>query len=329
MRISHRSNTISSQSGLPRAVILIILGVVVVLVVVIPIRAMMRSGSDSNSEFRVDDRFDAYYRDQGGREIFGDPVYEAFIEVDTGKVVQYFENARLELDSDLSGGMDVKTSSLGMMLGGWEVPLTFTGEMAGCRFFHETGHHVCHAFLAYYDSHGGPDVFGYPISEFKIEEDRMVQYFQWFRLDWYPDEEDQTVRPGPLGELHFSMVEPTTTVPDLEQAPDVEGISVVSSVEKASTKTSGEQTVFLLVKDLDQNPIEGAAATLIAHFPSGDRMIVMPLTDVEGRSKVTFAFNDQPPGNNVSLEITVVYRGVVKHTRESFMIYLPSLEESE
>jgi hypothetical protein len=326
MRVSSRSKPTGSQSSLPKTAILIALGIAVVLMVVVPIRAMMRSNSDPASGYLVDARFETYYEDQGGREIFGDPISEAFTEVETGKAVQYFENARLELDADRSGEMDVKTSSLGMMVGGWEIPLTYTEEMPGCRFFHETGHYVCHAFLEYYDDHGGPDVFGYPISEFKLEEGVMVQYYQWFRLDWDPDEGEQAVRPGSLGKIHLSTIESPSSTSDLEQLPDVEGISVVSSVEKASTKTSGEQTVFLQVKDLDQIPIRGAAATLIAHFPNGDRMIVMPLTDEEGRSKVTFTFSDQPAGSSVSLEITVVYRGVVKHARESFMIHLPDLE---
>lgn len=322
MRVTNQSNSIESPVRFPRYFFLLALGLVGILVIAIPIRAMVRGLQDGSEGYTIDPRFSPYYDHQGGQELYGDPVSEAFIVVETGKVVQYFENARLELDSGSSGGMEVKTSALGMMLGGWEVPLTYTGEVPGCRFFHETGHHVCHVFLKYFEGNGGPDVFGYPISEFIIEDDRMVQYFQWFRLDWFPDDEVNPVQPGPIGKLHFSQVDPEEFKPDFEATSEAEELVIVSSVENASMMRSGEQTVYLLVRDQDQNTIEGAAATLIAHFPDGDRMIIMPLTDENGRSQVTFAFEQQAAGSNISLEITVVYKGLTKQARESFMIHL-------
>ncbi|OGO20007.1 MAG: hypothetical protein A2Z14_16600 [Chloroflexi bacterium RBG_16_48_8] len=322
MRATNPSNPIQSTLRIPRYLFLLVLGLAVILIIVMPIRAMVRELQDRTEGFIIDSRFSPYYEVQGGAAVFGEPISQSFIEVETGKVVQYFENARLELDIGTSGGMEVKTSSLGMMLGAWEVPLTYHGEVPGCRFYHETGHHVCHAFLIYYEENGGPETFGYPISEFKIEDDRMVQYFQWFRLDWFPDDEEDPVQPGPLGRLHISTVNPEDFKPGYEETSEVEELSVVSSVERASTTTSGEQTVYLVVRDQDQKAIEGAAATLIAHFPDGDRMIIMPLTDEYGRSQVSFTFENQPPGHNIHLEITVVYKGRTKEARESFMIHL-------
>ena len=34
-----------------------------------------------------------------------------------------------------------------------------------CRYFDETKHNVCGKFLEYYDSRGGLDIFGNPLSE--------------------------------------------------------------------------------------------------------------------------------------------------------------------
>jgi hypothetical protein len=51
-------------------------------------------------------------------------------------------------------------------------------------------------------------------------------------------------------------------------------------------------------------------------------MIVMPMTDEAGRSQVSFTFQDQPTGQTINLEITVVYKGRTKQARESFMIHL-------
>jgi hypothetical protein len=322
MNIPSRINPNQSQSWIPRSLILVALVVGGILVIVMPIRAMIRDLQVQSEGYSIDPRFSTYYDHQGGKDLFGVPISEAFIELETGKVVQYFENARLELDTGSSGGLEVKASALGMMLGAWEAPLTYTGEEPGCRFYQETGHHVCHAFLIFYEYNGGPDTFGYPISEFKIEDERMVQYFQWFRLDWYPDDERSPIQPGPIGRLHLAHVNPDAFKPDVEETSEVEELVVVSSVEKASMAPSGEQTVYLLVRDQDQNAIVGAAVTLIAHFPDGDRMIVMPLSDENGRSQVSFNFENQPEGRTVSLEITVVYKGLMKQARESFMIHV-------
>jgi hypothetical protein len=320
MRASDQLQPIKSPQRKSRVLVFLGLGLIVILVIVMPIRAMVRDIRDSEDGFTIDSRFSPYFKLHGGEKIFGDPISDAFIEVETGKIVQYFENARLELEPESSGGMEVKTSSLGMMLGKWEAPVIYDGEIPGCHFYHETGHRVCHAFLDYYKEHGGPETFGYPISELKLEDDRMVQYFQWFRLDWFPEEVAYPVQLGPIGRMHLSEASLADFRTDSIQTSEVQALIVVSSVENASMNTSGEQTVFLLVQDQDQEAIEGAAATLIAHFPDGDRMMVMPLTDENGRSQISFAFENQPTGHAISLEITVVYQGRTQQARESFMI---------
>jgi len=138
MSITDQTNPPQSQSRLPRNLILVVLLVVGILVIVMPIRAMIRGLQGRSEDFSIDPRFSTYYDHQGGQDLFGIPISGAFIEVETGKVVQYFENARLELDSGSSGGLEVKASSLGMMLGGWETPLIYAGEAPGCRFYQDS-----------------------------------------------------------------------------------------------------------------------------------------------------------------------------------------------
>jgi hypothetical protein len=322
MREAGTSRNIKPPVRKSRYILLIGLGFILILVLAVPIRAMVRELQDGTSGINVDPRFSPYYQVHGGEAVFGVPISVAFVEVASGKIVQYFNNARLELDMGISGGMEVRTSSLGMMLGKWEEPLPFQGEVPGCRFYYETGHRVCHAFLSYYESHDGEETFGYPISEFQLEAGRMVQYFQWFRLDWYPDEDNSPVRPGPIGEIHLSESLPADFKPEMVETNGIEDLILITSVEKPTMSTSGEQMVYLLVRDQTQKSVEGAAATLIAHFPEEDRMIVMPLTDENGRSQVSFTFENQPVGHTINLEITVVYQGRTKQARESFMIYL-------
>ncbi|NIM92562.1 MAG: hypothetical protein GTO18_02455 [Anaerolineales bacterium] len=316
-----------SAPRIPRALLYALIAFCAVLLIVMPIRAMMNANRSEDAGYVVDSRFSTYYEGQGGLKIFGPPISEAFTDPQSGMIVQYFANARIELASEGSSAKIVRTSPLGMMLGGWEYPLSEPREDEGCRYYAETGHQVCHTFLEFYIGNGGPGVFGYPISEFRLEENLMVQYFQWMRLDWNPrGEEDEPVRPGPLGRIHLQSIQTELPEPTDEALAEVEDLILTTSVAQPAVGTSDEQTLYLLVRDQELNPVEGAAGVLVAHFPDGDRTLVMPFTDENGRSQVTFSFEDQPTGTSVLMEIDIVYGDLRKSTRESFMIYLPELD---
>jgi hypothetical protein len=58
------------------------------------------------------------------------------------------------------------------------------------QYFPETGHGLHYAFLKYFQSRGGLDVFGYPISEELYGENGWpyaVQYFQRARFEYHPE----------------------------------------------------------------------------------------------------------------------------------------------
>ena len=59
-----------------------------------------------------------------------------------------------------------------------------------CRYFAETGHYLCDEFLIYYDTRGGLEIFGYPLTEAFVDPVRSlrVQYFQRARMELHPDE---------------------------------------------------------------------------------------------------------------------------------------------
>src|SRR5215210_4872111 len=67
---------------------------------------------------------------------------------------------------------------------------------AGDRYFPETGYRVPGNFIKYWDSNGGLPVFGYPISEARIErsltdnKDYLVQYFERNRFEYHPEFKD-------------------------------------------------------------------------------------------------------------------------------------------
>lgn len=65
----------------------------------------------------------------------------------------------------------------------------------GCEYFDSTGHNLCEPFEAYWNTNGGLEVFGYPVTE-AVEEtnadlgvDLLTQYFERERLEYHPENE--------------------------------------------------------------------------------------------------------------------------------------------
>jgi hypothetical protein len=67
------------------------------------------------------------------------------------------------------------------------------GAKPGCRYFPETGHNLCGAFLSYWERAGGLAIFGLPLTEEFAEVNRAdgrvytVQYFERNRFEYHPE----------------------------------------------------------------------------------------------------------------------------------------------
>ncbi len=279
----------------------------------------------------LDPAFADFFDSSGGAPILGYPVTESFVDFLSGFLIQYFENARLELVPNAAGEVTPRMTDLGVLMGGWELPLEADrfpiGTNPGCRYYAESGHQVCHAFLDYYESNGGPGIFGLPVTELRFQNDRMVQYFQRFRLDWYPESEDgDLIRIAPLGRDHFqrmgyeaSLMDPV--VPgDLEEYPILE-LSVSSSVLRPLIGSNEVQQVYLFVSDQNRQPVEGASALLTIYLPDGAQFRMMPITDTNGVSQMEIPLAGVLPGTRVALEYTVVLGELSALSRDSFYVW--------
>src|SRR3990172_7916814 len=286
----------------------------------------------SETGHTLDSRFMAFFDSHGAVEILGYPITDAFIDPSSGWMVQYTENTRLELvPQGGSGAVGVRLGALGEALGGWEPPLTAeqipTSADATCRYFPESGHAVCHAFLDFFDRMGGAGLFGFPISEFKLEADRIVQYFQGFRLDWHPeDPAGRTVRVAALGRQHFdrSGYDLTLLRPNLPL--DMVLYQVLelwprASVARPLAPADGEQIISVAVPDHNSNPVPQASILLTVHLADEDRLLLMPSTDSSGVSQITVRYAGQPRGTVVELEFLVARGALQAETRDSFRIW--------
>ncbi len=170
-----------------------------------------------------------FFRENGGIDIFGYPRSEFTHEA--GRVVQYFQRARMEWHPESPLGSRVKLSNLGeeylerfdppANCDGLDIPAgagtdahATVAASSDCRYFDETRHYVCDEFLEFFDVRGGLKIFGYPLTEAFADPGRgqmRVQYFQRARMELPPSEHGDTpVQLGLLGDEVGRMFPPVS-----------------------------------------------------------------------------------------------------------------------
>lgn len=167
----------------------------------------------------INDCVDASFRDfwarNGGLPVFGYPTAPALPDqTELGpRTSQHFERYRLEAHPDAPAPYTVQLGRLGVerlaQLG--RAPGPAVKPVSGCRFFAETGHNICGAFLQYWRGHGlelgdrsttereSIALLGLPLTEPALEMnsagDRVVtQWFERARLE----DHSGTIRQGLL-----------------------------------------------------------------------------------------------------------------------------------
>ena len=148
-------------------------------------------------------QFLQFFNAYGGLDIFGPPISEE--EMEDGVRVQYFRNIRLEWHPENPRPYRVQPGLLGDLVGEFQPPIPAAeiprADLWEERYYSQTGHTLKYGFLAFFDRHGGLDVFGYPIGEMiTIPNGRVGQWFQRAQLEWLPDETGGKIQLAPLGE---------------------------------------------------------------------------------------------------------------------------------
>jgi hypothetical protein len=253
--------------------------------------------------------------------VFGYPLTEQFISKD-GKTVQYFQRARFEVDPS----QGVKLTPLGRETYTPDRQLVINNQLA-CRTFAETGYAVCFAFLEFFEQNGGVAQFGYPISPFEFRNNQIVQYFEKARFEWRPGmAEGQRVGLTDLGRIYFDQLGEDLAflrpVPRGDAGPNsILSLQVHAFPNKAVTTASDEQTIYVLVRDQNRQPIAGASGKATIHLPSGDTFDQDILISNKGIGKLTFPFLNQPNGKLVYVDIHVSYSDLRGKTTTSFRIW--------
>jgi hypothetical protein len=270
-----------------------------------------------------------FFSSRGGLEIFGYPLTEAFVE--NGRLVQYFQRARMEVRPENPEASRVQLGQLAVELGYTAPPISAAdvppANDPNHRFFPQTGHTSAYAFLNYFDTRGGAEIFGYPITEFKQENGRIVQYFQRAKMEWHPElPANQRVQLGNLGEIYATTrLDPSFLQPGSAQiAPNVQqviSLRVTASLRQSITGPTGQQTLYVYVIDQRGKPVQGASSLAVVRFPSGDGSVTLPATDANGHAQATFDLGQLKPGQSVVVQVRSSWAALVQETQTSFFVW--------
>lgn len=263
--------------------------------------------------------------------IYGYPITEAFVR--DFRLIQYFERARFELHPENPPELRVVITHLGSLLHETSYTLPGLGNIPGCRYFPESHFRVCYDFLVFFETHGGVEQFGYPISNYEIRNGRMVQTFQRARLEWHPElPSGKQIRPADLGKEYFTLmdenparllpVQPPITDSSVNAPVDmVKDLHLRGFFETAVTHASGEQTVFVTLQDQKVDGISGAKITLEIMGSDGNTIETVELTtNKNGFIEHSFTFDDQPPGR-AKVKISAEYGDLREASTASFWIW--------
>ncbi|MBN1260060.1 MAG: hypothetical protein JXB35_05200 [Anaerolineae bacterium] len=271
----------------------------------------------------VSGEFLTYFNLHGGLEIFGYPITEPF--VDRGVPVQYFQNARFEAHPNNPAAYRVQLGLLADELRYRQPAASPPSPPSAYRhFFPETGHIVSFAFLDFFKSRGGIDIFGYPVTEMHFEDGRIVQYFQRLKLEWHPEDYASPVHVGALGQSYVNAYRQRFP-PEAFAAPSGErvdsqgavgtalplGLRVVVSVRYSVLGYNTNQTVSVRVTDGARNPVSNSRVNIELTAPSGQVLGSSStiLTDADGFAKVAIALNGGENGQRVVVRATATHDG--------------------
>ncbi len=262
--------------------------------------------------------------------LFGYPITEAFTD-SGGLEVQYFQKARFERNPAALSS-PVRLTPLGALLyaqSSQHTPVNIPANATACRSFPETGHSLCYDFLAYWEAHNGEQYLGRPISPLEKEGDRIVQYLEYGRLEWHPENVGgaQIVLAN-LGEVYFQV---SGENPQLLKAiggafiarQSITAIQAHAFVTRASVSQQDEQHIYIIVRDQNKQPIEGATAAVTLLYPDGSsaRYAARQNTNRFGFTVVDVAVNARTTGIvEVRVDITAP-NGLEESTRTSFRIW--------
>ena len=267
--------------------------------------------------------FLAFYEGNGGAQIFGNPLADAYIESIEGRLVQYFQRMRLEVDP-------FENRVVITPLGQWAMPdpaeqLPAPGlEVDQASSSVEADIGIQDEFREFYLQHGGKAFFGSPISPQFVEGGTRTQYFQNVRLEWHPEAPiDNRVQVGLLGQAHYRRIglyeDPGRSRP-LDSA-GVREADISASFRTPILYEGDKQVVFVEVETSDgHRPVAGVEVELAVKYNGRTELVTLADTDGAGQTKGALPLPNFEPGRRVRVTVRASAPGgiLIGSTTESF-----------
>ena len=250
--------------------------------------------------------------------VYGYPITEQFVSRD-GKTVQYFQRARFELTA--SGALAL--TPIGRALHQPAASLDAKNPFA-CESF--GGIPVCYAFLEFYKANGGAAQFGNPVAPAEQLGGAFMQYFEYARFEWRTDRSQNHVVITDLGRIYFDALneDPSQRNPVAPQDATINPVLSLRArafVANSVTRSSGAQTVSILVQSQTLQSIANANGVAIVRLPDGATQNFAFTTNQFGVAQISFEFANVRPGELVAIEITVNFQGLTTTTKTSFRVW--------
>jgi hypothetical protein len=268
----------------------------------------------------------AYERASDPIKIYGYPITGVFDNPLTNRKVQYFQRARFELHPDYPPELRVQLTHLGELMNKPGNVLPVPQNHPACKYFQETNHQVCYAFLDFFEKNGGIAQFGYPISDIELRNERMTQCFQMACFEWHPEQPSgQRVTLMDLGRLYFeaSKENPRELLSGNEDfiPKTILTLQVRAFSEKAVISKNSEQILHVIVQDQNLHAVSGAQVEFTVRSKNGEEeTYLMPVTDEYGITSLSFPVKQEGFGV-VQIYVSASYDDFEQQTRTSFRLW--------
>ncbi len=143
-----------------------------------------------------------------GLQTIGYPLSDE--QQENGLVVQYFERVRMERHPELTTkGYGVLMTRLGYTLSKQQQPFADAAfanlAQPSTMLVKTTNHTLSEPFLSFWETRGGLELFGYPISEPMNQDGMRVQWFERARFEYHPElaNKGQAVQLSHLGRTAY------------------------------------------------------------------------------------------------------------------------------
>ncbi len=280
----------------------------------------------------VTGEFHTTYRSQPLAEaLYGYPLTDAFVDPETGYLVQFFQQAYFILYPERPAGQRVARLELGRLLYQPGLPVSLHPLTPGCVREPGWAYAICDDFHEFYIAHGGEAIFGPPISGLEIHDLIAVQYFVYGRLEFHPQRpRDHQIRIAPLGRQYFELRQKTGWVTASQLLPavnelglnyEISELRVDAFPQRGRIPLGESQTVIVTVRDQSRAAVSGATVSAVALLPGGSSQ---PLGGIVTNANGVAEFSFTPQATQVGIVeilVTVRFQELIVEAANSFRIW--------